>query len=265
MYVMEKSKKGIKAVASAALACALTLGIAGCGGQQSESQPEPEPEKSYRVLGTESDDALSMVFTNDTEKEIVSLATKQSDAAAEAYGTDLLAGGDPWVAGEAVKLFCENYEVTDVAIAEGSPAAEMELLPTYDIQMTFADLTTAVLHEVTFQEADEVQVRLDASSGLAYMIYSEPDGTESSTLQSEIAIQAAAEAEAAAALQAQQEAEAAAAAAEAAAQQQQSNSGSGSRDYSYSSGNSGSGSGSGSGAGQSQDYCISPDDLVLNE
>lgn len=265
MFVSENAKKKLKVLMSGMFACALAFGITGCGGQQqSESQPEPEPEKTYRVLGTESDDALSMVFANDTNKEIVSLVTKQGDTEAETYGTDLLAGEDPWAAGEAVKLFCGNYEVADVALAEDSPISDIELLPTYDIQMTFSDLTTAVLHDVTFQEAEEVQIHLDAPSGLAYMTYLELDGSETSTLQAEIGVQAAAEAEAAAALQAQQEAEAAAAAA-AAEQQQQSTSGSGSRDYSYSSGNSGSGSGSGSGAGQSQDSCISPDDLVLNE
>lgn len=263
MFVSNNAKKKLKMLASGLFACALAVSLAGCAGQQSEPdpEPEPEPEASYRVLGTESDDALSMVFTNDTDKEIVSLATKQSDAAAEAYGKDLLAGEDPWAAGEAVKLFCEDYDVDEVALTEGSPITDMELLPTYDIQMTFADLTTAVLHDVTFQEAEDVQVHIDAASGLAYMTYLELDESETSTLQAELAVQAAAEAEAAAALQAQQEAEAAAAAA--AAAQQQSTSGSGSRDYSYSSGNSG--SGSGSGAGQSQDSCISPDDLVLNE
>lgn len=265
MFVTENAKKKLKVLVSGVFACALAFGITGCGGQQqTESQPEPEPEKTYRILGTESDDALSMVFTNDTDKEIVGLATKQSDVEAETYGKDLLASEEPWAAGEEVKLFCEDYDVDEVALAEDSPITDMELLPTYDIQMTFADLTTAVLHDVTFHEAEEVQIHLDATSGVAYMTYLELDESETSTLQAELAVKAAAEAEAAAALQAQQEAEAAAAAAAAAAQQQ-SSSGSGSRDYSYSSGNSGSGSGTGSGAGQSQDSCISPDDLVLNE
>lgn len=103
-----------------------------------------------------------MVLTNDTDKEIVSVVIKQSAAEAETFGTDLLTGEDPWVAGEAVKFFGEDYEVSEVVFAKNLPITDMRLLPIYDIQMTFADLTSAVLHGVTVHETEEVQVQLDA-------------------------------------------------------------------------------------------------------
>lgn len=253
-----------KMVVAGALSCALAFSMLGCAGQQSEPQPEPEPEVTYRVLGVEDEDALSMNFANETGKDIVSLVTKPVSAQTPEYGANLLEDEGQWQNGETITLFCDAYDVVESAEgSEGAVAADIELLPTYDLQMTFSDGAAIVLHEVTFDEVEEVQVHLDEASGLGYMTY-DVDGKETSTLQTEIAVKEAEDAAAAAALQAQQEAEAAAAAAAEQTAQQNSSSGT-SRSYNYSSGNSGNSSGSGSGAGQSQDSCISPDDLVLNE
>lgn len=252
-------------IVSGVLACTLAVSMFGCSGQQSEPQPEPEPEVTYRVLGVENEDALNMNFVNETGKGIVSLSAKPVSEQTSEYGSDLLKGESQWESGETITLFCDAYDVVEaVESGESAADADIELLPSYDLQMTFSDGASIVLHEVTFDEAEEVQVHLDEASGLGYMTY-DADGNETSTLQVEIAVKTAEDAAAAAALQAQQEAEAAAAAA---AAQQNSSSGT-SRNYSYNSGNggsaSGSGSGSGSGAGQSQGSCIDPDDLVLNE
>lgn len=261
-----------KAIFAGIVSCTLAFSAFGCAGQRSE-QPaqEPEPEITYRAIGIENEDALNMRFANETGKEIVGVSAKPVALADVDYGANLLEGSEPWAEGESVTIFCDTYEVMEAAEGENAAAvADIELLPTYDLQMTFSDESAIVLHDVTFDEAEEVQVHVDEPSGLGYMTF-DADGNETSTLQTEVAIKEAADAEAAAALKAQQEAEAAAAAAAAEQQAKQSAKQSNSKNYNYSSGSGGSGSGSGSGsssgsgAGQSQDSCISPDDLVLNE
>lgn len=258
-------KKAFLAVVSA---CVLAVSLFGCAGQQSEPQAQEEQEVTYRAIGVENEDSLNMRFANDTGKDIVSVAAKAVSQDGAEFGKNLIEGDEPWAPDEKVTIFCDTYEVIEAAQGENAEAvADIELLPTYDLQMTFSDDAFIVLHDVTFDEAEEVQVHVDEPSGLGYMTY-DIDGKEASTLQTEIAAKEAEEAAAAAALQAQQEAEAAAAAAAAEQQASQSAQQSNSRNYNYSSGNaggSGSGSGSGSGAGQSQGSCIDPDDLVLNE
>lgn len=256
---MARRKVVFRVAGACLLASACMVPLVGCSSQTEETATQEETqevEESYLAIGSASDDALTMIFENATDKTISSVAVKDVSSEDDTY-TELKIDGDAWESGVKAQVYCEAYESS----ATTSSGNEVVLNAAYDIQLTYEDGTTNVLNDVTFEEAESVTVLIDEESGLAYLSY-EVDSSEATTLEAEKAVkqqedeeaaaaQAAAEAEAAAAA----EAEAAAAAeAEAAAQESSSNS------YSYDYSSSGS---SGSSAGQSEDSCIDSGDLVL--
>lgn len=266
-------KNAAAKVASACLAATMGLFLlGGCSSQEAADEPAAETQQEEQaeellVIGTEADDALTMVFENATGKDITGIATKQSGAADAAFGDNLLAEGS-WAAGDRARVYCAPFEAT----GSTSDGGDVALKPSYDIQLTYVDGATSVLHGVTFEEADEVSVSLDAESGLAYLVFDQ-DGTQATTLEAEKAVKQQ-EDEAAAAAAAEAEAAAAAEAEAAAAAQAPADTGytyDYSYDYGYSGGSTGGGydygysggSGSGSGgAGQTEDSCMGGD-LVL--
>lgn len=251
---------GMKATAVSLTVAASLFAFCGCSSSdtQDESASQDVPvveDEKLLVIGAESDDALTMEFANDTGKDIAGFAVRQSGNADAQYSDNMLSEG-VWAAGDAAQVYCEPFD----AQGSTSDGAEIALKPAYDIQLTFADQTTAVLHSVTFEEADSVSVLIDAESGLAYLAYDQ-DGAEASTLEAERAIQQQAEAEAAAAARAQAEAEAQAAAeadAAAAAAEDPAPTYDYSYDYSYAetSSNGGSADSGSSNASQSEDSCM---------
>lgn len=231
--------------------------LVGC--QASEPVQEETPAV---VIGTESADALSMSFVNATGKEITGVAMQQAGSMQEGgFATNLLTDAT-WASDSVALMYAENFSQQ----GETTSGDSVVLRPSYDIQLTFQDGTAAVLHAVTFEEASEVTVNLDAETTLAYLTY-ELDGSQASTLEAEKAVQAEEQAAAEAAAQAQAEAEAAAAEAAAAEQaaQEAASQAAATPDYSYDYSSSGSGDASSSGSqaapSQSEDVCV--DDVIL--
>lgn len=252
-------------VARAASACLVAvLGaamIGGCSSQEATGEAVVEEqqaeEEELLVIGEESEGALTMVFENATGKDVSGVATRQSGSADAAFSENMLGDG-AWAAGERARVCCAPFEAT----GSTSDGGDVALRSAYDIQLTYADGTTSVLHGVTFEEADEVSVAIDAESGLAYLAFDQ-DGSQATTLEAEKAVKqqedeaaAAAEAEAAAQEAAAQEAAAASAPADTGYDSGYT------YDYSYSAGGSGSSGGSAGNAGQSEESCLGGD-LVL--
>ena len=265
---MKRARAIVATLAAAALGLSL---LGGCSAQEEATEDEAaaqQEEETTLIIGDESEDSLTMVFINDTDRDITGFALAQSSDEESAYSENMLS--DVWEAGQAATVYADPLDDQTTSSEEDGVA----LRPAYDIQLTFEDGATAVLHGVTFEEADEVTVAYDEDSALAYLTYDQ-NGSEASTLETEQAVKQQEE-EAAAQAEAQAQAEAATSAEQ---QSTTDSSATGSSsgtsgytyDYSYSSdtGSSDSGSSasesggdsSGSGAGQSEDVCI--DDLVL--
>ena len=261
-------------------ACLAATGLVGCSQQEETVEEEPvvveEQQPSYDlVIGTESDDVVNLPITNDTDLTIVGLQFKSVGAAE--YSANVMASDQAWEPGQVADVFFEGValgedgeadDASSNALAAASASGEDLLLSdVYDVQFTAVGGSAFVLHQLSLAslvDTEDLAVNYDAISGLGYLTYME-DGAQASTLEAEQAIAdeaaaiAQAEAEAAAAEAAAQ----AAAEAEAAAQQSKSsNGGSGSKSSGYDSTTSG--SGSGSTPAQREDYCIDPDDVLLN-
>lgn len=279
--------------------CMAVMGLAGCSQPQAEetSAAVEEEQPAYDlVIGTEDDAVVHLPVTNGTDGAITGVQVK--DVASADYSANLMEPGQVWESGQVADVFFAGVLVDEVTVdgdakegeeggasdssAAAAAAAETEsvaddaaaieaallddiiLLPMFDVQITMADGSAVVLHQLTLgtlMYAEDIAINVDAESGAAYLTYVE-NGSSASTLIAEL--QVIAEEEALAQEAAEAEAAAAAAAAQSASQPKSSGSGGGSYDsVAPSGGGSGSGSG-GSAPSQSEDSCVSPDDLIFN-
>lgn len=164
-----------------------------------EATPE-DAEEELPAIGEESADAIKVKLTNKTGKEITSVAIRTS--ADEEFGDNLLADEDTVADKEKRYLYYapekDAEETEDAAV---------------DIQLTFADDTSVVLHDVDLEDIKDGE--LAAEDDICYLSYkSVKTGKTVDTKDAELAVKQAEEEKAAA------DAKAAAEAAAAAAQQQ---------------------------------------------
>ena len=165
-----------------------------------EATPE-DAEEELPAIGEESADAIKVKLTNKTGKEITSVAIRTS--ADEEFGDNLLADEDTVADKEKRYL----YYAPEKDAAETEDAA-------VDIQITFADDTSVVLHDVDLEDIKDGE--LAAEDDICYLSYkSVKTGKTVDTKDAELAVKQAEEEKAAA------DAKAAAEAAAAAAAQQQ--------------------------------------------
>lgn len=171
---------------------------------KAEETTAREDEKELKELGEKRDGDFEVELVNSTEKIIKGFEIKVDHE--DAYGENLLKEGDVFAADEERMLYMTP------AVVEKEEGSEEEKIPMYDIQLTFEDDTTAVLHTFPFGDVEKCEICLE--DGVAYLIFDSLSRKDSvNTLQTEQDIIAAAQAQAAA------EAAAAEAAAQAAAAQ----------------------------------------------
>lgn len=201
------------------LACAL---LTGCGKKEeatttevttteattTEATTEATPidaEEELPAIGTESADAIKVKLTNKTGKDITGVAVKNMDS--EAWSDNLLTDDDSFTDKEKRYL----YYTPDASEENSTESEEGEILTYagYDIQLTFADETTMILHALSLEDIKEGEILL--ADDVCYVSYeSVATGETLDTKDAEIAVkeqeeaeaQAAAEAAAAAAQQA---------------------------------------------------------------
>lgn len=190
--------------------------------EQTEEDTEKKVEEKEEVLkfiGTEKEGSSKITLENKTGKDIKGIFVKKSEDTE--FTENLLVEGDVYLAAEK-RYFCYEFQ-QETASADGE---EKLLTQGYDVQLTFADDTTAVLHGFPYEDMKEGVLCLEED--LAYLMYeSVSTKEEQNTKETEVALKAQKEAEeaaaAAAAEQAAQEAaeKEAQEAAEAAAKQAQ--------------------------------------------
>lgn len=195
----------------------LSMAVTGCSKEEpakkSEIQEEKKEEK-LEVIGVEKDSEFQVKLTNSTAKNITGISVKSSDEAE--YPANMLKEADVFKDKES-RLLCYTAPKAAEAPADAK-ATDKVLEPAYDIQLTFEDGTTAVLHSFPFGDVEEGEICME---DVAYLKYTSVVSKEKvDTKGAEQAVKAQAEAEAAAKAAAEAQAAAEQAAAEAAAAEQ---------------------------------------------
>ena len=200
----------------------LSMAVTGCSKEEpakkSEIQEEKKEEK-LEVIGVEKDSEFQVKLTNSTAKNITGISVKSSDEAE--YPANMLKEADVFKDKES-RLLCYTAPKAAETPADAK-ATDKVLEPAYDIQLTFEDGTTAVLHSFPFGDVKEGEICMEDVAYLKYTSVASKEKVDTKGAEQAVKAQAEAEAAAKAAAEAQAAAEAAAAeqaAAEAAAAEQ---------------------------------------------
>lgn len=202
----------------------LSMAVTGCSKEEpvekkTEVQEEKKEEK-LEVIGVEKDSEFQVKLTNSTTKNVTGVSVKSSDEAE--YPANMLKESDVFKDKES-RLLCYTAPKAAETPADAK-ATDKVLEPAYDIQLTFEDGTTAVLHSFPFGDIEEGEICMEDVAYLKYTSVASKEKVDTKGAEQAVKAQAEAEAAAKAAAEAQAAAEARAAAeaqaaAEAAAQQ----------------------------------------------
>lgn len=167
-------KKNLKALTAILLALTVVLSMAAFAFAQEEEDPAvPEDTAELDRLGTETEEGCRIALLNSSGSDITAVCIKAAED--EDWSDSLLAEEDVFEADETSLLCWEPEE--DVF---------------YDLQLTYADETQAVLHGLDLTDIDEGEILCD-DTGLTYLAYtSVSTGEQADTLEAEQALAAAA-------------------------------------------------------------------------
>ena len=203
----------MKKLAVALMVAALlgVLALAGCS--------------SPLVFGEAGEGVQSIEVMNSTEQDITNIAIKNSNSAD--YEPGIMGEDATWAAGKSATLnivlpeATDPVEAGDLTLGEDDPSRDILLRDSWDIQVTFADGTTAEMHNLLVNDIESAELWFE--DGKVYMIYTSKESGEeidSTSIEAEYEEAKAAEEEAKAKAEeeAKKKAEEEAAAAAAAAQ-----------------------------------------------
>ena len=142
---------------------------------------------------------------NESGKNITSFTIY--DSGTNTTTENLLKANDAYKNNEKRELYYDAAQ----AIKKASANSDKELNPDYAINITFDDQSTAVLHNIPFDDMKDMQIKYDQKNTLYYITYKSKNNKETqSTDQAEISLkeEAAAKAKAEAEAKAKAEAEA---------------------------------------------------------
>ena len=136
----------------------------------SETEAQAALEK-IQIGEKRSDSDYEVTRVNECGKAITGIALR---ASYEEYSDNLLSEDTVLEEHGEGTLWCEPAEILNF------------VPPEYDIQLTFADESTAVLHTIPFGDADELTILTDEESGTVYVRFiSLSQDSESNSLQRE--------------------------------------------------------------------------------
>ena len=136
----------------------------------SETEAQAAMEK-IQIGEKRSDSDYEVTLVNECGKAITGIALR---ASYEEYSDNLLPEDTVLEEHGQGTLWCEPAEILNF------------VPPEYDIQLTFADENTAVLHTIPFGDADELTILTDEESGTVYVRFiSLSQNSESNSLQRE--------------------------------------------------------------------------------
>ena len=162
-------------MAAGILTMALTAGMmlpASAAQEEPASETESQAGQEKVLIGEKhSDSDYEVTLVNESGKAITGIALR---ASYEEYSDNLLPEDTVLEEHGEGTLWCEPAEILNF------------VPPEYDIQLTFADESTAVLHTIPFGDADELTILTDEESGTVYVRFiSLSQNSESNSLQRE--------------------------------------------------------------------------------
>ncbi|MBQ4177372.1 MAG: hypothetical protein II640_07910 [Lachnospiraceae bacterium] len=162
-------------MAAGILTMALAAGMmlpASAAQEEPASETESQAGQEKVLIGEKhSDSDYEVTLVNESGKAITGIALR---ASYEEYSDNLLPEDTVLEEHGEGTLWCEPAEILNF------------VPPEYDIQLTFADESTAVLHTIPFGDADELTILTDEESGTVYVRFiSLSQNSESNSLQRE--------------------------------------------------------------------------------
>lgn len=162
-------------MAAGILTMALAAGMmlpASAAQEEPASETESQAGQEKVLIGEKhSDSDYEVTLVNESGKAITGIALR---ASYEEYSDNLLPEDTVLEEHGEGTLWCEPAEILNF------------VPPEYDIQLTFADESTAVLHTIPFGDADELTILTDEESGTVYVRFiSLSQDSESNSLQRE--------------------------------------------------------------------------------
>lgn len=164
-------RKNLKVLTAALLALTMVLSASAFAAAREEADPEETEEALAELdqLGEQTEAGCLIELLNSCGSDITAVCIKASDE--EEWSDSLMAEEDVFEAEETSLLCWEPEE--DVL---------------YDLQLTFADETVAVLHGLDLADISEGEILCD-DTGLTYLAYtSVASGQETDTLAAEQAL-----------------------------------------------------------------------------
>lgn len=175
-----RNKNQIRKASAALLAVMLTAGmIFQVSAEEAAKETETEAAQVIEIGEKAGDEDYEVTLVNESGKEIKEIALR---ASYEEYSDNLLPENTVLEDQGKGTLWCTPAQILNF------------VPPVYDIKLTFADDSTAVLHTLPFGDAEELRIQTDDESGTVYVkFFSLSLNAETDSLQSEKNIAASGE------------------------------------------------------------------------
>ena len=195
-----------KLTALTTLVLSLSMLLTGCTSNATSEKKKAKKEE-LALIGTKAKGKYiyRLEAKNESGKNITSFTIY--DSGTNTTTENLLKANDAYKNNEKRELYYDAAQ----AIKKASANSDKELNPDYAINITFDDQSTAVLHNIPFDDMKDMQIKYDQKNTLYYITYKSKNNKETqSTDQAEISLkeEAAAKAKAEADAKAKAEAEA---------------------------------------------------------
>ena len=184
----------------------LSMLLTGCTSNATSEKKKAKKEE-LALIGTKAKGkyVYKLEAKNESGKNITSFTIY--DSGTNTTTANLLKANDAYKNNEKRELYYDAAQ----AIKKASANSDKELNPDYAINITFDDQSTAVLHNIPFDDMKDMQIKYDQKNTLYYITYNSKNNKETqSTDQAEVSLkeEAAAKAKAEAEAKAKAEAEA---------------------------------------------------------
>lgn len=184
----------------------LSMLLTGCTSNATSEKKKAKKEE-LALIGTKAKGkyVYKLEAKNESGKNITSFTIY--DSGTNTTTENLLKANDAYKNNEKRELYYDAAQ----AIKKASANSDKELNPDYAINITFDDQSTAVLHNIPFDDMKDMQIKYDQKNTLYYITYNSKNNKETqSTDQAEVSLkeEAAAKAKAEAEAKAKAEAEA---------------------------------------------------------
>lgn len=174
--------------------------------KKAEEKKEEVIKAELKSIGTKEEGCFEVVLANKTGQDITGVSIRTTDE--ENFPESLMKEGETFTKEEKRNLYYKAPEQKDKTASTDAADSETKALePAYEVQITFADKTTKVLHAFPF--ADMKEGELCFADDVAYLKYSSVKTKEIvETKEAELAVKQQEEADAIAAEEAAAAAEA---------------------------------------------------------